>query len=94
VKTYGEWRCSRITFLTLALDRGEWSASHPGHFTPEEGAPSTHWIGGWVGPRASLDTVKKRKTLAPAMNQIQIPQLSSLSPVAILTELSQLLESR
>jgi len=22
-------------FLTLAVDRGEWSASHPSHFTPE-----------------------------------------------------------
>jgi hypothetical protein len=23
--------------------------------------PGTHWIGGWVGPRAVLDTVVKRK---------------------------------
>jgi hypothetical protein len=23
--------------------------------------PSTRWIGGWVGPRAVLDTVVKRK---------------------------------
>jgi hypothetical protein len=26
-------------FLTLALDRGEWSASCPCHFTPRERAP-------------------------------------------------------
>jgi len=35
--------------LTSALDEGEWSASHPGHFIPRERAPSIHWIGGWVG---------------------------------------------
>jgi hypothetical protein len=48
-------------FLTSALDGGEWSASRPGRFTPREGAPVTHWIGGWVGPRAVLDAVVKRK---------------------------------
>jgi hypothetical protein len=30
---------------------------------PEEEPPGTHWIGCWVGPRAGLDAVKKRKTL-------------------------------
>jgi hypothetical protein len=34
---------------------GEWSASRPCRFTPKERAPGTHWIGGWVGPRAVLD---------------------------------------
>jgi hypothetical protein len=24
-------------------------------FTPGERTPGTHWIGGWVGPRAGLD---------------------------------------
>jgi hypothetical protein len=28
---------------------------------PRERAPGTHWIGGWVGPRAVLDAVVKRK---------------------------------
>jgi hypothetical protein len=32
-------------FLTSALV-GEWSASHPSHFTPMERAPGTHWKGG------------------------------------------------
>jgi hypothetical protein len=49
--------------LTSALDGGMWSASCPGRFTPEKKASGTHWIGGWVGPRASLDTVEKRKIL-------------------------------
>jgi hypothetical protein len=51
------------TFLTLALAGGEWSASHPGRFTPEERASGTQWIGGWVDPRAGLDDVEKRKFL-------------------------------
>jgi hypothetical protein len=50
-------------FLTSALAGGEWSASRPGRFTPGEKAPGTHWIGGWVGPRAGLDDVEKRKFL-------------------------------
>jgi hypothetical protein len=48
-------------FLTSALAGGEQSDSCPGHFTPWERAPSTHWIGGWVDPRAGLDNVEKRK---------------------------------
>jgi hypothetical protein len=28
---------------------------------PRERALGTHWIGGWVGPRAVLDAVVKRK---------------------------------
>jgi hypothetical protein len=34
-------------------------------FTPGERAPGTHWIGGWVGPRAGLDDVEKRKLILP-----------------------------
>jgi hypothetical protein len=47
-------------FLTSALHGGEWSASRPGRFTPEQRAPGTHWIGGWVAPRTGLDDVEKR----------------------------------
>jgi hypothetical protein len=35
----------------------------PSRFTSEERATGTHWIGGWVDPRAGLDTVEKRKFL-------------------------------
>jgi hypothetical protein len=51
--------------VTLALDGGEWSASRPGRFTPKERASGTHWIGGWVGPRAVLDAVVRRKIASP-----------------------------
>jgi hypothetical protein len=46
--------------MTSALDEGEWLASRPSRFTTRERAPSTHWIGGWVGPRAVLEAVVKR----------------------------------
>jgi hypothetical protein len=45
--------------LTSALVGGEWSASRPGRFTPEERSPFTHCIGGWVDPRAGPDDMEK-----------------------------------
>jgi hypothetical protein len=50
-------------FLTSALDGDELLATRPGRFTPEERAPGTHWIIGWVCLRAGLDDVDKRKLL-------------------------------
>jgi len=46
--------------LTSELERGEWSVSSTGRFTPRERVPGTRWIGGWVGPRAGLDAVVSR----------------------------------
>jgi hypothetical protein len=63
MKTYGGVDVQIHIFLTSALVGGEWSASRPGRFTPRERAPGTHWIGGWVGPRAGLDDVDKRNFL-------------------------------
>jgi len=45
--------------LTSALDGDEWSDSRHGRFTPKERSPGTHWIGGWVVPRAGLDALIK-----------------------------------
>jgi hypothetical protein len=45
--------CVDIYFLDLGANL-EWSASRPGRFTPR-----THWIGGCVDPRASLEDVEK-----------------------------------
>jgi hypothetical protein len=39
------------------------SASRPCRCTPGERAPGSHWIGGWVDPRAGLEDVEKRKFL-------------------------------
>jgi hypothetical protein len=61
MKVYGGMDVYIHIFLTSALVGGEWSASHHGCFTPREMAPGTHWIGGWVDPRAGLDDAEKRK---------------------------------
>jgi hypothetical protein len=53
----GEWRYNATHSLTSARDGGEWLASRPSGLTSSERAPGTHWIGGWVGPRAVLDAV-------------------------------------
>jgi hypothetical protein len=63
MKTYGGVDVYIHIFLTSALVGGEWSASRPDRFIPGERAPDTHWIGGWMGPRAGLDAVVERKFL-------------------------------
>jgi hypothetical protein len=67
IKAYWEWRYSSTHSLTSALDGAEWSASRPGRFTPRKRVPGIHWIGGWVGPRAVLDAVVKRKIPSPRL---------------------------
>jgi hypothetical protein len=62
---FGGWRYRSTDSLTSALDGSEWSASRTGRFTAKERAPGTHWIGGWVGPRAVLDAIVKRKIPSP-----------------------------
>jgi hypothetical protein len=74
------WRYSCTHYLTSALDGGEWSALRPCRFTPTERAPGTHWIGGWVGPRAVLDAVVKRKT--PGPRRESNPRNPIVQPVA------------
>jgi hypothetical protein len=54
-----------MAFLISALYGGERSASRSSRFTPRERAAGTHWMGGWVDPRASLDAVVKRKIPGP-----------------------------
>jgi hypothetical protein len=39
----------------------------PDALPPEKEPPGTHWIGDWVGPRAGLDVVSKRKIPSPPM---------------------------
>jgi len=57
----GEVKVQLGSFLTSALDTGWRSASCPDHFTSWGSAPTTNWRGGWVGPRANPNTLKKRK---------------------------------
>jgi hypothetical protein len=62
--TYGAVDVENHVFLTSALVAGEWSASHPGRFTPGERASATHWVGGQVGPRAGVND-KERREIQP-----------------------------
>jgi hypothetical protein len=45
-----------------------------------ERASDTHWIGVWVGPRAVLDAVVKRKIPSPAGNRTLVPRSSGSLP--------------
>jgi hypothetical protein len=62
---WGERRYSSYSFLTSALDGGEWSASRPGRALPRGKTPGTHCTGGWVGLGAGLDTEDRGKSLWP-----------------------------
>jgi hypothetical protein len=47
---------------------------------PSRKEPITHWIGGWVGPRAVLDVVVKRKI--PSTCQESNPRTPIVQPIA------------
>jgi hypothetical protein len=59
MKPYGGVGVLIRIFLTSALAGGEWSGSRPCRYNHGERASGTHWIGGWVDPRAGQDDVKK-----------------------------------
>jgi hypothetical protein len=46
----------KLHILTSALDRGDWSASHPGRFTPLDTK--------LMGPRTGFNVVEKMKSLS------------------------------
>jgi hypothetical protein len=58
-------------------------------FTPGKNAPGTHWIGGWVDPRAGLNDVQRKFVTLPGL-KLRPPRSSSPYPVAIMTALSRL----
>jgi len=62
IQAYAEVKVHVHTFLTKVWDGGEWWLDSPyGLFARVEKDPSTHWALGWVGPKASLDALEKRK---------------------------------
>jgi hypothetical protein len=65
MKTYGGADVQIRVFLTSTLVGGEWTASRPGRFTPEERAHDIHSVGGCVDHRNGLDDVERRKFFAP-----------------------------
>jgi len=68
--------------------------SRPHRFTPWVRASGTHWIGGWMGPRAGMDEVEKRNK----SHHCPCWELNSWRPgrslVPILTGLPRLLPDR
>jgi hypothetical protein len=63
--------------LTLAQDRGKWTASCPWGNPPP---PSAHLVGGWEGLRANVDVVEEVRNLADGMT----PNTPSSLPTAII----------
>jgi hypothetical protein len=59
-------------------------------FTPDERAPGTHWIGGWVDSTAGLDDMEKLKFLTlPGLELRPLlfrPQYIVVIPIYIYTE--------
>jgi hypothetical protein len=52
----GEKKHSSYSFFTSALDGVSGQRHAPAALYSWERTPGTHWIGGWVGLRAGLDT--------------------------------------
>jgi hypothetical protein len=50
-----------LVFLTSALVWGCGQLHAPAALPPEERTPGTHWIGGWVNPKAGPDDMQKWK---------------------------------
>jgi hypothetical protein len=80
MKAYGEVEVYLHSFFYLGAVGGEWSVSRPDRLTSRERDPGTHWIGGWVGPRAVLDAVVKRKL--PSPHRESNPRTPIVQPVA------------
>jgi hypothetical protein len=64
--------------LTHSLDGTRWgcmvSITPRPRFTPGERTPGTHWIGGWVGPRAGLYRQDRGKILCPCRGSNPVVQ--------------------
>jgi hypothetical protein len=80
------WGSGGIAPLHSFFDLGtrwRWVISFtPQPLYPQGKSPSTHWIGGWVGPRVVLEAVVKRKIPSPAPLLESNPRTPIVQPVA------------
>jgi hypothetical protein len=67
---------------TSVLTGDEWSAPRLALLTPGERAPGTQRIGRWMGRRAGLDDVEKRKFLTLPGLELRPPPPPVVQPVA------------
>jgi hypothetical protein len=51
---------------------GEWAASHSCCFIPKETVSHSHWVGGWVDPRASLIVLEESHLALPGMSPVSL----------------------
>jgi len=65
MKGYGGMELYPHSFVTMPPDGGECSASCPGRFTIGERVSDSGCRGHWVGTRAGMDALEKRKNLCP-----------------------------
>jgi hypothetical protein len=70
----GDKRYSSYSFLTSELDGVSGQRHATAELCPGERTPGTHCTGGWVGPRAGLDTEARGKMLLP------VPGIEPRSP--------------
>jgi hypothetical protein len=61
----------QYAFLTSVLDEGEGRLHALGALPIVERDPGTHWIGSWVGPRASLGKYGEETTNPFSLQGIQ-----------------------
>jgi hypothetical protein len=80
MKAYWEVEVYLHSFFELGT-RWRWVVNFtPRLLYPRGRGPGTHWIGGWVGPRAVLDAVVKRKI--PSPRRESNPRTPIVQPVA------------
>jgi hypothetical protein len=56
--------------------RWRWVSFTPWPLYPMENIPCTHWVGGWLNPRVSLDAVKKIKSYPWQVSNPRCPACS------------------
>jgi hypothetical protein len=79
VEAQGDRRYSSYSLTTSAVDGGVCSASRPGCALPPGKRPP-HWIGGWVGPSAGLDSEVRVKILCLCRrSNLDCPVVQSVS---------------
>jgi len=72
IKTYTG---GAYSFLNSAPDTGQWSPERQGRCTPQGKTPRTHWIRGWVNPRAgwTAEPCRNMNSDRPASRLVTIP---------------------